>query len=195
MESWEAPWQTSISKLMLQNKSQKHRGKMTLPKVIQLISHPWEPEPLSPNSTWSRAPFMTVMMLLRSSDRKPSSNWHQEQERKKKSGEGGVPIIKQIRVNMCFPEASHLPSPFLVALYLLLRHQWSSILSHAVWVGSVFLPAPRIHSHLQALQGRWIYQTVSLPIKGNKSNGKAGTLKVLEPGNPNIHLPFVWSWC
>ena len=89
MASWEAPWQTSISKLMLQNKSQKHRGKMTLPKVIQLISHPWEPEPLSPNSTWSRAPFMTVMMLLRSSDRKPSSNWHQEQERKKKKWGGG----------------------------------------------------------------------------------------------------------
>lgn len=146
---------------MLQNKSQNHRGKMTLPKDIQLISHPWEPEPLSPNSTWSTAPFMTVMMLLRSSDRKPSSNWYQKQERKRKSGEGGVPIMKQIRVNMCFPEAPHLPSPFLVAPYLLLRHQWSSTLSHAVWVGSASLPAPCIHSHLQALQDRWIYKIVS----------------------------------
>ena len=154
----------------------------------------------------TRAPVSQLNLIkgsLHDSNDASQEQWQETQlklapgtrKEKKKCGEGGVPIIKQIKVNMCFPEASHLPSPFLVALYLLLRHQWSSILSHAVWVGSVFLPAPRIHSHLQALQCRWIYQTVSLPIKGNKSNGKAGTLKVLEPGNPNIHLPFVRSWC
>ena len=114
-----------------------------------------KPEPLFPNSTRSSTPFMTVMMLLRSTDRKPSSNWHQKQETQKKiSGDGGVPIIKRIRVNMCFPEAPHLLSPFLVAPYLLFRHLWFCILSHAVWVGLASQPAPGVHSHLQALQGR-----------------------------------------
>ena len=149
----------------LDNESQNHKGNMTPPKVIQLISHPWE----------TRAPVSQLNLIkysLHDSNDASQEHWQKTQlklapetrkakKKKKKSGEGGVPIIKHIRVNMCFPEAPHLPSPFLVAPYLLFRHLWFCVLSHAVWVGLASQPAPRVHSHLQALQDRWIYQIVS----------------------------------